>query len=224
MKEPKTTGIAAPRVKICGLTTLENALHCAAAGADLLGFNFYPGSKRFIPFAEAGRWLGELEGSVERIGLFVNEGRDGVLRIMESGLIDTAQFHGDETLDDAAFYAARGIRFFKAFRVKDEESLRDVGAFSTRRIVLDAFSPTGYGGTGETFDWNLARSVVEVHPELECMLSGGLDPGNVAEAVAVVRPAIVDVASGVESAPGMKDIAKVTAFVRAAKAGGTRGD
>jgi phosphoribosylanthranilate isomerase len=212
------TRTPAPRVKVCGLTSLANALQCAEAGVDLLGFNFYPESKRFIPFPDATHWLGELAGTVERVGLFVNAGRDEVLRVMESGLLDTAQFHGDETAEDMAFYSGRGIRFFKAIRVRGEESVRDVGAFSTRRIVLDAFSAEGYGGTGEKFDWTLARRVVASHPELEVMLSGGLDPANVAEAVQVVGPAIVDVASGVESTPGVKDIAKVVAFVRAAKA------
>jgi len=211
-----------PRVKVCGVTAVGNALECAEAGADLLGINFYAGSKRYVDFGKAREWLGELKGKVERVGLFVNAERDEVLRVMESGLVDTAQFHGDETAEDMAFYAERGLVFLKVIRVRGESSVRGVAGFSTRRIVLDAWSPEGYGGTGERFDWSLARRVVGAHPELEVMLSGGLDPENVAQAVAAVGPALVDVASGVESAPGKKDIAKVAAFVRAAKEGWRR--
>jgi phosphoribosylanthranilate isomerase len=205
------------RVKVCGVRSLVNAVACVKAGADLLGINFYPKSKRFVAFDEARVWLPELAGCVERVGLFVNAERDDVLRIMESGDVDFAQFHGDETVEDLAFYAERGVPFFKAIRVAGAESLAGMETFSTDRFVLDAYSSGGYGGTGETFDWELARKAVTDHPEFKIMLSGGLVPENVAAAVATVRPWAVDVASGVESAPGVKDVPRVGEFVAAVR-------
>lgn len=205
------------KVKICGLRSLENALACVEAGADFLGFNFYAKSKRFVDFEAAKVWLPELRGRVERVGLFVNAARDEVLRIMEGGFIDVAQFHGDETVDELAFFAERGLPFFRAIRVAGPEALEALNAYPTDRFVLDAYSVDGYGGTGETFDWELARIAVAAHLEKKIMLSGGLVPGNVADAVAAVRPWAVDVASGVESAPGVKDVAMVREFVAAAK-------
>ncbi len=204
---------ATVKIKVCGVRSLENSLECVEAGTDMLGFNFYPKSKRYIPFDEASLWLSELEGAVERVGLFVNADREAVLRIMDSGFIDVAQFHGDETEDDCRFYAEHGIQFMKAFRVRGEGSLIGIDKMSTNRVLLDAYSPDGYGGTGETFDWSFARRVVENHPHLRVTLSGGLNVDNVEEAVSSVAPWAVDVASGVESVPGVKDPELVRRFV-----------
>ena len=201
-----------PRVKVCGLRSLENAIACHEAGAELLGINFFPKSKRFVDFAEARAWLGDLEGLVERVGLFVNASIEHVRSIARSGLIDTVQLHGDESLDFARQLTDAGIPLIRAIRVRGLESLRQIRSQHTRRILLDAHSAKGYGGTGETFDWELARKAVTDHPDLEIMLSGGLSPANVADAVKAVRPAAVDVASGVESAPGIKDPELVRTF------------
>ena len=133
--------------------------------------------------------------------------------VLESGLIDLAQLHGDETPEFAQTLADRGLPFIKALGVKDAESLADLRDFPTDLILLDAYCPGEYGGGGEVFDWKLARQVVDENPDKQILLAGGLGPDNVADAVAAVRPAAVDVASGVELSPGRKDALKVGRLV-----------
>ena len=191
---------ARTKVKICGITSAEDARAVAAAGADALGINFWPKSKRYIPMDSARAWLPDVQ--VARVGVFVNATLAEITAMMESGLIDYAQLHGDETPEFAQALADRGLPFIKALGVKDETSLAGLRDFPTDGILLDAYCPGAYGGVGEMFDWKLARKVVDENADKRIMLAGGLTPENIADAVESVRPFAVDIASGVESAPG----------------------
>ncbi|MEM0896436.1 MAG: phosphoribosylanthranilate isomerase [Verrucomicrobiota bacterium] len=197
------------RVKVCGLRSLENSLECVEAGVDMLGFNFWPGSKRHISFEQAAGWLGALAGKVERVGLFVNAGKEEILRVSSTGLVDLVQLHGDESPEFCHELASGGLRVMRAIRVGSETDIDDVADYPGDRILLDASVPGHYGGSGKSFDWNVARRASERFTDRKILLSGGLKPENVAQAVAQARPWGIDVASGVESAPGFKDVKRV---------------
>jgi phosphoribosylanthranilate isomerase len=198
------------RVKICGLTRPEDALAAARLGADALGFNFWPRSKRFVPPDQAGEIVRRLPAGVATFGVFVDPSREEVLAALAASGVAVAQLHGDEP---PALCASLPVPVVKAIRVESSASLAQLASYEVRAFLLDAPSP-GYGGSGRTFDWALAG---EVARELPVILAGGLAPENVAEAVRTVRPLAVDVASGVESAPGVKDLARLEAFIRKAK-------
>jgi phosphoribosylanthranilate isomerase len=200
-----------PKVKICGITTAEDARAVVAAGADAIGINFWPKSKRYIAMESARAWLPDVE--VARVGVFVNATLGEITAIVESALVDYAQLHGDETPEFAQALADRGIPFIKALGVKDESSLAGLRDFPTAAILLDAYCPGEYGGVGETFDWALARQVVEGNPDKHIVLAGGLNPDNVRQAVQAVAPFALDIASGVELSPGLKDMVKVRQVV-----------
>ena len=201
-------------VKICGITTASDALAACEAGADAIGFNFWPGSKRFIAPDTLAQWVGELPDSVERIGVFVNADAEQVLSLLQTGLIHAVQFHGDESPEYYQQFAS-DFASLKAFTVKDEASLAGISRFTATTILLDAFCPGEYGGSGTCFEWDLGRRFVNENPERRVVLAGGLRPDNVSLAVSEVLPAAVDVASGVESAPGIKDGSMVNDFVQA---------
>lgn len=202
-------------VKICGITRPDDALMCVRAGADALGFNFFPGSKRHVNPAEALEWIRGLEGQVERVAVVVNASPELLQLLIGSGCFEAIQFHGDESPADCE--ASGAIRWIKALRMKAGDSAGTPGLYSSRDLLIDAWSPTEYGGTGLETDRGLARAVVEKFPDKRFALAGGLTPSNVAEAVRVVRPAAVDVAGGVESSPGIKDQRMVEAFVAAVR-------
>ena len=204
-------GDGRPKVKICGITSDEDARQVAAAGADALGINFWPGSKRYVAMESARAWLPDVV--IPRVGVFVNATLAEITAIMESGLIDLAQLHGDETPEFAQALADRGLPFIKALGVKDETSLAGVRNYPTSGILLDAYCPGEYGGAGETFDWTLARKVVDGNPDKRIILAGGLNPDNVRQAAEAVTPFAVDIASGVERSPGVKDLLKVRQVV-----------
>ncbi len=205
-------------VKICGVTQGEQALRIAALGADAIGVNFWPQSKRHIDFDEARPWLDELDGLVTRIGVFVNAGIDEIVRVLASGAIDCAQLHGDESPHDVDGLLQQGLPAYKALGVKDQGALDSIATYPGTAILLDAFAPREYGGTGETFDWNLGRMAVERYPGKKVVLAGGLVPGNVADAIHQAHPFAVDTASGVEAGtPGVKDMDKVERFLDAVK-------
>lgn len=202
------------RIKICGLTRSEDVEVVADAGADAVGFVFYPPSPRHVTPARAAELARSLPPFVSVVGLFVNADADTVRQALASAPIHLLQFHGDE---DDAFCRQFGRPFIKAARVRPGlDLLQYAAAFpSAQALLLDAFVD-GYGGGGAAFDWSLvpeslARSVV---------LSGGLGVDNVGEAIRRLRPAAVDVSSGVESAKGIKDADKVRAFVAAVRAAG----
>jgi phosphoribosylanthranilate isomerase len=204
------------RVKICGLTRLEDAREAWAAGADALGLNFYPRSPRFVEPATAAALARTRPALGAVVGVFVNESPDVIrARVRECGLT-VVQLHGDEPPEACAGY---GVPVIKALRVRGPEDVARartyVGAGDVTTLLLDGAAP-GYGGGGVTFDWSLVAQLVDVG--VPVLVAGGLNPGNVAEAVRATRPYGVDVASGVEASPGVKDVEAVRAFIRAAKA------
>lgn len=198
------------RVKICGVTRLVDALAAVALGADAVGFNFWPRSKRYLPPAQACAIVRRLPPFVVAVGVFVDPTRDEVLRAVEASGVGVAQLHGDESPE---LCLSLPLPVLKAIRVADGRSLAQLASYDVSGFLLDAPS-AGYGGSGLTFDWSL---VAEVARELPIVLAGGLTPDNVADAVRSVRPWAVDVASGVESAPGVKDHEKLRRFVEQAK-------
>ena len=205
------------RVKICGITNLADALAAVECGADALGFNFFPGSKRYIDIFAALDWIAGLPRKVKKVAVLVNPTEAQALQFAEFPFIDALQLHGAESPRFCRILAERGIAFAKALPVTDENSLREVPSFSTRTVVLDSRSAKGFGGTGQTFPWMLARRFIDVHPKLNVILAGGLSPENVAEAIRQVRPSGVDVTSGVEASPGRKDFVRLKAFIAAAR-------
>ena len=203
-----------PRIKICGLTRVEDVDVALEAGADAIGLVFYPPSPRYVDLAVAAELARRIPPFVSIVGLFVNAEPERVRATLAALPIHLLQFHGDE--DDA--YCRQFDRpFMKAARVKPGMDLVQYCArFPTAQaILLDAFVE-GYGGGGKVFDWSLIPSVLSK----PIVLSGGLDAENVGAALVQVRPAAVDVSSGVESAKGIKDAVKVRAFVRAVRAAG----
>lgn len=199
------------RVKICGITNLDDALVAVEAGADALGFVFFKGSPRHISPEQAGAVIRRLPPFVQIVGLFVNEEQATVNAIADQCGLDIVQLHGDESPD---YCRAVKRRIIKAFRVKDESVLNDIASYPVASCLLDAWSPAAYGGTGTTFNWEIAAKAAA---EQTIILAGGLTPENVAEAIATVRPYAVDVSSGVESAPGKKDAALVNSFIRSCR-------
>jgi phosphoribosylanthranilate isomerase len=201
------------KIKICGIKTLSDAIAAVDTGADLLGFNFYPKSVRFIEMqacAEITFVLKQGHPSIQLVGVFVNSPMSEVKMIMETCLLDFAQLHGDETPE---FCMALGSRAFKAFRgVANAKADKRMIAKRAPAFLIDAAVNDVYGGTGLQADWSAAAELSRRYPLL---LAGGLKPENVAAAVQQVKPWGVDVASGVESRPGEKDAVKMKAFVDA---------
>lgn len=202
------------KVKICGITDLGDAVISEVAGADILGFVFADSPRR-IDVATASNIIAKVSLSVKISALFVNEEK-GVVNstIQKLGRIDLLQFHGDETSEYCRQF--RSIKIIKAFRIKDETSLRAIEEFKDIDfILLDTYRQDKYGGTGESFDWNLAIRAKDYN--IPMFLSGGLNAENVKEAVAKVNPFAVDVSSGVEKDPGEKDAQLVRRFISEAK-------
>lgn len=198
------------RVKICGLTRLEDALLAARLGADALGFNFWPGSRRYVDPDAARAIVDRLPPFVTAVGVFVNQPPTEVLAIAARAGVVAVQLHGDEGWEDVNGYPIPAV---KALRLAGRESLADLHRYRVRAFLLDAPSD-GFGGSGRTCDWALAREVAERVP---VVLAGGLGPENVAEAIRAVRPYAVDVASGVESSPGVKDPDRLRRFLARAR-------
>ncbi len=201
-------------LKICGVTTHADAELLARMGVDALGVNFWPQSKRYLAPEDAG-WLRGLAGEILRVGVFVNESPELPLRLVREGLLDVVQLHGDETPEEAAAYRDADVPFIKAIGVKTRDDLARATDYGAVAILLDAHAPGIYGGTGETFDWEMASEFRRDHPELPVILAGGIVPENAALAAMSVVPAALDIASGAEISPGVKDFAKVTAFLTA---------
>lgn len=209
-----------PRVKVCGLRTAANAQAVVAAGADAIGVNFWPGSKRFVEPARAAGWLGELGGAVCRVGLFVNASYEAIAEIVDWGVLDALQLHGEESPEFLEQLAAFGLPVIRAIGVGQVPPVAAVRSVATRFILLDTQVPGERGGTGKTFRWDLLRDTADEFPGRFFILAGGLTPENVALAVVEARPHAVDVAGGVESAPGVKDPEKVRALVQAVRQAG----
>jgi len=199
------------RIKICGITNLEDALLAAELGADALGFIFYPKSPRHVAPETAREIIAQLPPFVAAVGVFVDEATDVVQELAAQVGLDWVQLHGQESPD---YCRNLGRRVIKAFRIKDENSLRLLADYqgAAQALLLDTYKKGQVGGTGEVFDWHLAREAKKFGP---IILAGGLNPENVAMAIAIALPAAVDAASGTEAAPGKKDPAKVRAFFEA---------
>ncbi len=200
-------------LKICGITSVEDAIEAADAGIDAVGLMFHKPSPRFVDKNMAAAIAGALPPSVARVGVFVNSEPAFVREMITECGLDIAQFHGDET---PGYCSRFPVRVWKAFRIRDEASLKALSDYQTDAWLLDSFVKGALGGTGERFNWDLAveagRSGVPI------VLAGGLAPDNVENAIRTVGPWGIDVSSGVESAPGRKDPAKVREFIRAARA------
>lgn len=203
------------KVKICGITNPEDALAAIEAGADALGFNGFRGSKRWIDLREASAWIAQLPPLVTRVAVLVNPTLEEAREVLALPGIDLLQFHGDESPAFCDHFARKG--YLRAFAAREGSVQESIGQYHTRNILLDAFVPGAYGGTGHLIDLELAAKLVRENRDAFVFLSGGLRPENVAQAVAKVRPYAVDVASGVESQPGVKDAAQMRFFIEAAK-------
>ena len=206
------------RVKICGVTCESDARAAIAAGADALGFNTWVGSKRFLDLKKAGSWISELPAFVCRVALCVNASEEEVKQIASLPFIDLLQFHGDESREGCRKFAKSGKAFVRAVRVGGEKDLEGLDQWGTQNVLLDTAVSGSYGGTGTPLDCELALRAMERYPMLSLTLAGGFDPENVGGVVRRLRPFAVDVASGVEIAPGRKDFGKMRAFVGAAHA------
>jgi phosphoribosylanthranilate isomerase len=201
-------------IKICGITNAGDALAAVEAGADLLGFNFYLKSPRYVSPREARRIVEGLPESVARVGVFVNEAEpETIARAISEAGVGAAQLHGDETPEFCAELV--GISVIKALRVGRGFSAEQASRYKTGALLLDAYAEDAWGGTGRTFDWSVARRTREVVAKL--FLAGGLTPENVADAVKAVRPFAVDVCSGVETSPGRKSFRLMRSFVEAVR-------
>jgi phosphoribosylanthranilate isomerase len=200
------------KVKICGITNLADAQVAVEAGADAIGFIFYEKSPRYIKIQQAAEISKQLPPFVMRVGVFVNAPEEFVLRAISEAGLTMLQFHGDETPE---FCVQFGLMNMKAFPMRNEGSLEKISSYQTDAYLLDAYMETVRGGTGKTFNWDLAVEAQKFGKPI--FLSGGLTPENVADAIKKVKPFAVDVSSGVEISPGKKDHAKVRAFIEAAK-------
>ncbi|MBL6691688.1 MAG: phosphoribosylanthranilate isomerase [Pseudomonadales bacterium] len=199
------------RVKICGITNAEDAAGAVASGADALGFNFFPGSVRFTEAESARDIATELPAFVAKVALFVNESVAGIESILKVFQPDLLQFHGEETPD---FCQQFGLPYIKALAATGEPGFADsVAAYTDARgVLLDTRANGSFGGTGETFDWSLVPAL-----SMPVILAGGLNAGNVREAIRQVSPYAVDVSGGVEKSKGQKDIDKMQAFCAAVR-------
>jgi phosphoribosylanthranilate isomerase len=199
------------RIKICGITNLEDALLAAALGADALGFIFYAKSPRKVPPEAARKIIAQLPPFVSAVGVFVDEEAAVVQQVAAQVRLDWVQLHGQESPE---YCRSLGRRVIKAFRIQDQDSLRRLADYRgvAQALLLDTYKPGQVGGTGEVFDWHLAREAKKYGP---IILAGGLTPDNVAQAIVTALPHAVDAASGTEAAPGRKDPEKLRAFFAA---------
>jgi phosphoribosylanthranilate isomerase len=208
------------KIKICGVTLADDAARASAAGADFVGINFWPKSKRHVELARA-RMLADAvraAGSARVVGVFVDATIEQITTVHARVDLDVVQLHGSETpADVGAIVRATNRPAWKALAMRAPADVEGLQTWPVDAVLLDTPTP-GKGGSGETFDWALAREARRRFPARQLVLAGGLSPDNVGQAIADVSPWAVDVASGVESAPGVKDAAKLAAFVAAVRA------
>lgn len=202
-------------VKVCGITTPEDAAMCLAAGADALGFNFFTGSSRYVDPEEAVPWIRDLGDDADRVAVTVNPSEELLEKLRAAECFEIVQFHGDES---PAFCEWAGFgRWIKAVRVPETGIPAGTLDYATPNLLFDSWSANAYGGTGKRVDWDMIRDFVPLHPDRRIILAGGLNVQNVRQAVRIVRPHAVDVASGVELNPGKKEEYLVKEFVHAVK-------
>jgi phosphoribosylanthranilate isomerase len=192
------------QVKICGITNLEDALLSAKFGADALGFNFYAKSPRYIEPEKASEIIEQLPEKILKVGVFVNESLEKIIDIARTAKLDALQLHGEETPEFVRELRAKtNLEIIKAFRVSPEFKPEDVLLYDTDAILLDAYNPKEHGGTGETFDWEIARKVQEIFPKM--YLAGGLSGENVVRAIVNIKPFAIDACSKIEFNKGKKE-------------------
>jgi phosphoribosylanthranilate isomerase len=199
-------------IKICGITRIDDALCAAASGADAVGFIFHPASPRYIAPERAKEIIAALPRGIATVGVFVNRGAEEVAQTADDCGIDLIQLHGDESPEYCRRFSPE--RIIKAVFPRTPEDLRAFAAYDVRAFLVDFREAGRYGGTGKRADWGLAERLVRTHP---LILAGGLDAGNVGEALAAVAPHAVDINSGCERAPGIKDhdrIRRIIALIR----------
>ena len=200
------------KVKICGITNLEDALLSAKFGADALGFNFYEKSPRFVSPEKAREIIEQLPEKILKVGVFVNESLEKIIKIAQTAKLDALQLHGEETPEFARELKAKtNLEIIKAFRVSPEFKPEDILQYETDAILLDAYNQKEHGGTGETFDWEIAMRVQRISPKM--YLAGGLSMDNTATAIRRVKPFALDSCSCLESMKGKKDKVKVINFL-----------
>jgi phosphoribosylanthranilate isomerase len=214
------------KIKVCGLTSVDDAIAAADAGADAIGLNFYCGSKRFIEPQLARQIVDAVGKRAEMIGLFVNEQASTICEMCRAASLQIVQLHGDDSPEFAKLMVKFGtspVQIIRAHNFGQHgmdgvlASMFDASGLVADAVLVDATVSGQFGGTGQTIDWNKLVNYQESIGKMPLILAGGLTPENVAEAIRIVRPHAVDVASGVESAPGKKDAAKIRAFVTAAR-------
>ena len=192
-----------PKVKICGITNYEDAVAAMDMGADILGFNFYPKSPRFVTPQQAMDIIGKLPAFIDTAGVFVNAPIEQIHETIDVCPLDWVQLHGDENPEFCRLLLSYSVRTMKAIRVKNQTDIESADSFFTDAILLDAFDPQKYGGTGLTFDWNIIG-----HIGKRVFLAGGINPDNAADAIKLGVYGI-DVCSGIEARPGKKDHKKM---------------
>ena len=195
------------KIKICGITNAEDAVKAVELGADLLGFNFYPKSKRFIDPKDAGKIIRKLPAFVDTVGLFVNADADEIRKISKELMLNWVQLHGDESPGFCLSLNNIPAQIIKAIRVKDGRDIEYAKNFSTDALLLDAYHPMLYGGTGERFDWKKLPELTG-HTFGRTFLAGGINPDNVVEAISYGFYGI-DICSGIEDSPGNKNYKKM---------------
>jgi len=201
------------KIKICGITNLKDAKAAVDAGADTIGFVFTKSPRQIKPY-DASKIIKQLPVFVNFAGVFVNEKKENVEKIIRTCGIDTLQFHGDE-MPSYCEYFRKARKVIKAFRIKDRDSLMVLSKYDVDGYMLDTFVDGVKGGTGKVFDWQLAKQAKKLAYPI--ILSGGLNPKNVKSAIKIVRPYAVDVSSGVELKPGKKDLKLIKEFIKAVK-------
>jgi phosphoribosylanthranilate isomerase len=191
------------KIKICGITNYEDAIAAVEMGADLLGFNFYPKSLRYIEPEEALKIIKKLPAFVETAGVFVNAAYEQIREIKQLCMLNWVQFHGEEEPAFCERFFPLNVKTMKALRIRDKKDIEQVNDYSTDAILLDAYDPAKYGGAGITFDWNVIG-----HINKRIFLAGGINPDNAAKAIELGVYGI-DICSGIESKPGKKDHKKM---------------
>ncbi len=195
-------------IKICGITNLKDACFAAECGVDAFGFNFYAKSPRYLSPECAREIIDNIPDGITKVGVFVNSDAPDIRKIVEFCGLDMVQLHGDESPEYCRQFPSPLL--IKAISPRDEGDLRNAMSYPVRAILVDAYDPIRYGGTGKRSDWRLAVRVKETHL---LIIAGGLNPDNIREAIEIVRPHAVDINSGVESSPGRKDPQKVRTVI-----------
>lgn len=197
------------RIKICGITNKRDAVAAADLGVDMLGFVFYKNSKRYVEPAMAEDIINELPPRIGKVGVFVDETKENVIKSAEDAGLNMLQFHGNETPEYCAYFKDK-YKIIKAFRMNTRDDLKHVNDYAVNMVLFDTYKTDSIGGTGETFDWKILKDFEILKP---IILSGGLTPANISAAIKEVAPYAVDVSTGVELSPGKKDIMLLKKFV-----------